>query len=109
MTLPGQVLLIIGAGFLVANARVLLQYFGFLRRRAGALLTWAPPRARNELMTRMLAITSALLVVSKILMRRQAFGETMMFAYFALCVPLSRRIGRGFYEDGIWADSTFIP
>jgi hypothetical protein len=23
--------------------------------------------------------------------------------------PLSRRIGRGFYEDGIWADSSFIP
>ena len=109
MTLPGQVLLIIGAGFLVANARLLMQYVGFLRRRARAVLTWRPPRARNELMTRVLAITSALLVVSKILLRRQAFGETMMFAYFALMVPLSQRIGRGFYEDGIWADSTFIP
>jgi hypothetical protein len=24
-------------------------------------------------------------------------------------MPLSRRIGRGFYEEGIWADSAFIP
>jgi hypothetical protein len=40
---------------------------------------------------------------------QQAFGETMMFVYYAYVLPLSRRIGRGFYQDGIWADSTFIP
>src|SRR5690242_7303794 len=39
----------------------------------------------------------------------QAFGEGMMFLYYAYLMPLSRRIGRGFYEDGIWADSAFIP
>jgi hypothetical protein len=33
----------------------------------------------------------------------------MMFLYYAFMVPLSRRIGRGFYADGIWADSSFIP
>jgi hypothetical protein len=33
----------------------------------------------------------------------------MMFVYYAYLIPLTRRIGRGFYEDGIWADSTFIP
>jgi hypothetical protein len=32
----------------------------------------------------------------------------MMFVYYAYLMPLSRRIGRGFYEDGIWADSSFI-
>src|SRR3989475_2591316 len=32
-----------------------------------------------------------------------------MFAYYASVVPLNRRIGRGFYEDGIWADNAFIP
>ncbi len=109
MGLPAQVLLVIGAGFLVANARLLIQYYVFLRRRRGALLTWRPPPARGEVLTRILAVTSALLVVSKILLGREAFGETMMFAYFALMVPLSRRIGRGFYEDGIWADQNFIP
>ena len=44
-----------------------------------------------------------------VFLRRQAFGETMMFVYYAYLLPLSRRIGRGFYEDGIWADSAFIP
>src|SRR4051812_19049064 len=33
----------------------------------------------------------------------------MMFVYFGYLVPLTRRIPRGFYEDGIWADSAFIP
>src|SRR5262245_66328377 len=33
----------------------------------------------------------------------------MMFIYYAYLLPLGRRIGRGFYEDGIWSDSTFIP
>ncbi len=32
-----------------------------------------------------------------------------MFLYYGCMVPLSRRIGRGFYADGIWADSSFIP
>ena len=32
-----------------------------------------------------------------------------MFVYYGYLLPLSRRIGRGFYEDGIWADSGFIP
>jgi hypothetical protein len=95
--LATQVLLLIGAGFLVANARLLIQYLGFLKRRRSALLTWPSPRPRNYILTRVLGVTSALLVVSKILVARQAFGETMMFAYFALMVPLSQRIGRGFY------------
>ena len=49
-------------------------------------------------------------VVFKVLVsHQQAFGETMMFVYYALALPLSWRIHRGFYDDGVWADSTFIP
>jgi hypothetical protein len=33
----------------------------------------------------------------------------MMFAYYAYLMPLNRRIRRGFYEDGIWLDTAFIP
>ena len=40
---------------------------------------------------------------------QQVFGESMMFLYYAYLPHLRRRIGRGFYEDGIWADSAFIP
>jgi hypothetical protein len=32
-----------------------------------------------------------------------------MFLYYGYLLPLSHRIGRGFYEDGIWADTSFIP
>jgi hypothetical protein len=32
-----------------------------------------------------------------------------MFVYYAYMLPLSRRIGRGFYQEGIWADTDFIP
>ena len=38
-------------------------------------------------------------------LHRQVFGESMMFLYYAYLFPLSRTIGRGFYEDGIWADA----
>jgi hypothetical protein len=37
------------------------------------------------------------------------FGEAMMFVYYAYALPLSMRIGTGFYEDGIWAESGFVP
>jgi hypothetical protein len=39
----------------------------------------------------------------------QLFGEGMMFLYYAYAVPLSTRIGRGFYADGIWAETGFMP
>ncbi len=32
-----------------------------------------------------------------------------MFVYYAYAVPLEPRIRRGFYADGIWADSGFMP
>src|SRR4051794_32676576 len=33
----------------------------------------------------------------------------MMFLYYAYFFPMSLTIGRGFYEDGIWAETAFIP
>ena len=39
----------------------------------------------------------------------QLFGIGMMFVYYGYLVPLSRRIGRGFYADGIWSESGFVP
>jgi hypothetical protein len=57
-----------------------------------------------------LGVVLGLLVFAKVVfIHRQAFGETMMFAYYAYFFPLSRSIGRGFYADGIWADTVFIP
>jgi hypothetical protein len=55
-------------------------------------------------------VALGLIVFYKLFVTRQpVFGESMMFVYYAYLTPLRRRIGRGFYEDGIWADSSFIP
>jgi hypothetical protein len=37
------------------------------------------------------------------------FGELMMFVYYGYALPLSTRIRRGLYEDGIWVDYGFMP
>jgi hypothetical protein len=103
-------LILLGAGFLVANARLALEYIQFLKRRRLAVLTWPTPRPPNFALTIALGVATGLLVIVKLLfIHRQAFGEAMMFIYFGCLVPLSRRIARGFYEDGIWADSAFMP
>lgn len=103
-------LLLLGVGFLVANARLLLELVRFRRRRVGALLVWQGPPPPYYGLTLALGLATGLLVVVKILIvHRQAFGEVMMFVYFGYLVPMTRRIGRGFYEDGIWLDSGFIP
>jgi hypothetical protein len=101
-------LLILGAGFLVANVRLALEYLRFRRRRA--VLIWPGPRPPYFAMTVAIGVILGILVLAKVLfLHRQAFGEIMMFVYYGYLVPLNRRIGRGFYEDGIWADTTFIP
>jgi hypothetical protein len=114
-------LLVFGGGFLVANARVVVEYLTYLRRRRTALLTWRGPLPKYYLMSLTIGVVCGILVMVKLYVLtqrngftllqawRQAFGETMMFMYFAYLVPLRQRIGRGFYEDGIWADSSFIP
>ena len=38
------ILLMLGFGFLVANAKLAFDYFLFLKRRRGALLTWGAPK-----------------------------------------------------------------
>jgi len=104
------VLLFLGAGFLVANARMIVEFIRFQRRKQNALLIWPGPKPPYYRLTIGLGVVLAALMLFKVLVaHRQAFGETMMFLYFGYLVPLSRRIGRGFYQDGIWADSTFIP
>ena len=40
---------------------------------------------------------------------RPSFGELMMFVYFGYMLPLSTRITRGLYADGIWTDTGFMP
>jgi hypothetical protein len=103
-------LILLGLGFLVANTRLALEYIRFRQRRRGALLIWPTPRPPNYTMALAIGVALGCLVLYKMLVtHQQAFGEMMMFIYYAGFTPLSRRIGRGFYEDGIWADTGFVP
>jgi hypothetical protein len=103
-------LLVLGIGFLIANARLLLEYVKFRRRRREALLIWISPKPPYYGMGLAIGVVLGFLVFFKVVVsHQQAFGETMMFVYYAYLLPLSRRIRRGFYADGIWADTDFIP
>lgn len=116
-----QLLLLLGIGFLAANIRVGLDAVKFLRRRSSALLTWRGPRPRYYGLQLALGVVLGVLLMFDIirLMRAapalrprfapQVFGVGMMFLYYGYLVPLSRRIGRGFYADGIWSESGFVP
>ena len=107
-----RVLFVLGVGFFIANLRLLLQFIRFLKLRSSALLTW--PGRRPPFYGLLLAIgmTLGMVIIYKLVVLNQhptqVFGESMMMVYYGYAVPLSLRIGRGFYEDGIWADGGFI-
>ena len=116
-----QLLLLLGIGFLVANIRVGIDALKFVRRRSSALLTWRGPRPRYYGLQLALGVVLGVLLIFDIVrfMRAapalrprfapQVFGVGMMFVYYGYLVPLSRRIGRGFYADGIWSETGFVP
>lgn len=103
------ILVAIGAGFLVANLRLLVDYVQFIRRRRGALLVWRGPRSKNEMVGLVLGVVLGVLVIVKFWAGQQTFSETMMLVYFAGLQPMRQRITKGFYEDGIWTDTVFVP
>jgi hypothetical protein len=103
-------LYVLGGGFLIANLKLAYDYLTFLKRRRTALLIWRAPNPPQYRFMLVLGVALGLLVFAKLVfIHRQAFGETMMFAYYAYFFPMSRNIRRGFYADGIWAESDFIP
>jgi hypothetical protein len=101
--------LVLGAGFLVVNVKLWLEWRRYRRRRPTAVLIWPGPRPPYFLLQLVMGATLGFLAFYKfVYLHKQVFGETMMCIYYAYMVPLRQRIGRGFYEDGIWADSAFI-
>lgn len=108
-----QALVVLGVIFVFVDVRVGSVLFSWWRRRRGARLVWPAPRppfyAVNLAIGVMLGI---LLLVTALLVPRPAasvFGIAMMFIYYGYLLPLSTRIRRGLYEDGIWTDSGFMP
>ena len=106
-------LFILGVGFFAANFRLLFHYVQFMRRRSSSLLTWRSQTPPFYGLLLSLGVILGILLFYELALQRRAlgsvFGEGMMFLYYAYLLPLSQRIGRGFYEDGIWSDKEFIP
>jgi hypothetical protein len=105
--------IVLGVGFLCANIWVAWQLLSYRRRRRSALLVWEAAKPRYYGLNLGLgAMFGVLLAMDVFVLDRplaQLFGEVMMCAYYGYAFPMSVRIARGFYDDGVWADSGFMP
>lgn len=110
--LLSRVLFVFGIGFFAANLKVVVDLIRFRLRKASALLVWQGPKPRfYGFMLALGALLGVLVVVKIFLLGRepnQLFGEIMMFVYYGYAFPLSTRIARGFYRDGVWSDGGFM-
>ena len=110
--LAPRLLLLFGLGFLVANLKVGLELVRYHRRKRSALLVWPIPRPRYYTMSLLIGVILGLLLAAEILLKRPVyslFGEAMMFIYYIGLFPFATRIARGFYQDGVWSDTGFMP
>jgi hypothetical protein len=123
-TLLGQILVLFGIGFLIANVRVALELVRWWKKRQTALLVWPASRPPFFALSLSVAVMLGLLILLKAYLSLRggdtlgariwffvthAFGELMMFVYFGYMLPLSTRITRGLYAEGLWTDSGFMP
>ncbi len=108
-----QVLFVFGVGFGAANVKVIADLLRFHARKTSALLVWENPKPPYYGFALALGVVLGLLVVFKMFVLgrppNQLFGEVMMFVYYGYAFPLSTRIARGFYRDGVWSDRGFMP
>src|SRR5687767_7375287 len=107
-----QVLFLFGIGFFAANLKVVADLLRFQLRKTSALLVWENPKPPYYGFALALGVLLGVLVAVKIFILgrepNQLFGEVMMFVYYGYAFPLSTRIARGFYRDGVWSDSGFM-
>jgi hypothetical protein len=107
-----QVLLLFGLGFFLANLKVAADVLRFRARRSAALLTWQNPKPRYYGFSLGLGVVLGLLLAFRLFVQHrpvnQLFGETMMFVYYGYALPLSTRIAKGFYREGVLADTGFM-
>ena len=106
-----QILLALGVLFVIVNVRVGSQVLSWWRRRARAVVVWPSPKPPFYAINLAIGVLLGLLLfVSAYLLRPTAslFGIAMMFVYYGYLLPLSTRIKRGLYEEGIWTDSGFM-
>jgi hypothetical protein len=106
------VLLALGVYFSVLVARSLSGYLLFRRIRSTALVTWSARAPAHFPFLLALGLVSAGVAVLNSYLHRpfhHVYSQGVMAVYFMLFVPLTARIQRGFYRDGVWADAGFVP
>lgn len=108
-----RLLFLFGIGFFAANVKVGTDLLRYQRRKRSALLIWEVPKPRHYHFSLALGVILLGLFVFKLVIQHRQLntlsGEAMMSVYYLLAVPLSTKIARGFYEDGIWSDTGFMP
>ena len=107
-----RLLLLFGLGFLVANILAARELVRYHRSKRTALLIWTAPKPRYYAFSLALGVVLGLLIIIEVSLKRPSFslfGEAMMFVYYGYLFPLSTRIQRGFYQEGVWSDSGFMP
>jgi len=110
--LAPRLLLLFGVGFLVANLKVGFELLRYHRAKRSVLLVWPSPKPRYYAMSVLIGVILGLLLAAEILLKRPVyslFGEAMMFIYYICLFPMATRIARGFYQDGVWSDTGFMP
>ena len=98
--------------FSVLLVRGLAGYLQFRRVRPTALLTWPGQLPPYFPFLLMLGIVSAGLAVLNGYLNspfHRVYSQCVIALYFILMVPLSARIHLGFYRDGVWSDTGFLP
>jgi len=108
-----QLLFLFGIGFFAANVKVGTDLLRYQRRKRSALLIWQNPKPRYYHFSLALGAVLVCLFLFKLFIQHREMktllGEAMMSVYYVFAVPFSSRIARGFYQEGIWSDTGFMP
>jgi hypothetical protein len=108
-----RLLYVLGSGFLIFNSYLFLQYVRNRRLQRSALVAWPTPRPPLYRLFLWVGAVLAIVIFYKLavlkLHPKFVFGETMMLVYYVYAMPLSLKIRRGLYQDGIWTDGGYIP
>jgi hypothetical protein len=107
----GTLLFLFGVGFLAANLVTAWVCVQDWRRRKDAILAWRMAPTRFAALPAVISVGLGLLIVYKLVVLgwpvSRLFGEGMMLAYYGYLYPLSLRLKRGFYEQGVRFDRGF--